>query len=347
MKPNILLITLLGLFILNCANDVASVSPNKNPVDNNPDLGGGDINSDPLLDPTDNPSDSSAGSKTYRSDFIFNKSTSTLNQSVEMDANFIGYFLSPGGKVMSGQNDIEAIDDYIIELMFPGNAAFGSSDHTGPGLYGTHIESDLAGTKFKYGTYRARFKTPTCLQPAPGVITGLFTYFNDGADYNQNGIIDNSEIDIEITCAEPANLYLTVWTDYADDESFHKKTRKIYLQTGKYDETKPGGEGSYGLGQKGTLPFSFPAIDSSKEYIEMEMIWDENYVEYFIIYQSQKYSLWKMSELASIPHNASYYMMNVWHNANHWHNDLPADYPGSDVTLKVDWFEYMPANLNE
>jgi beta-glucanase (GH16 family) len=70
-------------------------------------------------------------------------------------------------------------------------------------------------SRYKYGTYWTRVKTANCsAQPKAGVVTGIFTYFNDGADRNGNGLPDNNEIDFEWLGAKSEVVYLTIWTDY-------------------------------------------------------------------------------------------------------------------------------------
>src|SRR5512145_3297877 len=88
--------------------------------------------------------------------------------------------------------------------------------------------------RFGFGTFASRLRTADCAgQSNAGVVTGLFTYFNDGKDTTGDGLPDNSEIDFEWLCAEPETIYLTMWTHYRDTDAKHKRVaRKINLRTG-------------------------------------------------------------------------------------------------------------------
>src|SRR5258706_13594148 len=55
---------------------------------------------------------------------------------------------------------------------------------------------------YQYGSFSTRLKAANCSgQPLAGVVTGYFPYFDDGTDYDGDGIPDNSEIDFEWLCA--------------------------------------------------------------------------------------------------------------------------------------------------
>src|SRR5512145_642649 len=88
--------------------------------------------------------------------------------------------------------------------------------------------------RFGFGTFASRLRTADCAgQSNAGVVTGLFTYFNDGKDTTGDGLPDNSEIDFEWLCAEPETIYLTIWTDYRDNDNAQKRVgRAINLATG-------------------------------------------------------------------------------------------------------------------
>jgi len=305
----------------------------ENPLDNTPK----DTNTD-----TNSHSTPSPATKHFRSDFTEFKQTLAIKKSVTIDDLFYAYYLSPLGNVISGIKNDEAADNYVAQLIFPGSTQQKSGDRVGPGAYGTHLESDFGGELYHYGIYRIRFQGPTCSQNNEGVIGGLFTYLNDGKDHNQNGITDNSELDIEIACNEPYALYLSIWTDYTDDNTFVKNTRKIYLDTGKFDQTKTGNESKYGLGLKGTLPFQFPGIDLRKKFHTIELIWKPNSVEFNWLVDDQVYQLWKFTNTQMIPQLKSYFMMNIWHSGSLWSNDQIAEYPDSDAILSIDFFDYTP-----
>lgn len=260
-----------------------------------------------------------------------------------MDTNFFGYVKLSGASVAAGVANTAASDGKTAKLTFPGDPALGSSNRAGPGSYGTHLESEQGGKLFKYGTYRARVKAAACATSDEGVVTGVFTYQNDGTDLNANGINDNSELDIEVLCAEPTVIYMTIWTDYTDDNHFQKTTRKINLVTGKYSQTTAGKEGEWGLGTKGTMSFTLPDLNFTTQFVEMGFTWKADSVRYFLVKDGVEYELWSFTDASRklIPQNPGAFMVNLWHNSSHWHNDLPADYPTTEVNIEVDWFKYF------
>lgn len=250
---------------------------------------------------------------------------------------FFGYSLIPGGNFNLSMSHPEALDQKAAELLFPGHPEYSAYDYAGP-LRGVHLESNQ---DFSYGTFQMRIKSSSCpLSLDEGVVYGLFTYWHGGGDENGNGIEDNSEIDIEILCAEPEVLYLTIWTDYSDEASFLKVTRKINLKTGHFWQTTPGQEGSWGLGSQGNLPFSFSDFTSTDQWLDLGFSWNPQIVQYFLYRNNQKYILWNYSNPSHIPTHPARFLMNVWHNAEHWHNDQPADFPNQNATLHVDQFSY-------
>lgn len=261
----------------------------------------------------------------------------TSQEATLLDALFLGYVGVSGAFVLSGMYDLAASDSWFAGLTFPGAPELGPQDRAGPGQYGTHLKTHQ---KYHYGKYTIRFRAAACASADEGVVTGLFTYRNDGQDQNQNGLVDNDEIDIEVLCAEPHTLYLTIWTDY-QESGFIKHTRKINLVTGQYWQTKPGEQGNYGLGDTGQLDWSLPQIDLTKQFVTLGFVWSKHEVGYFIINEGKSLELWKMAQPLFIPQRESYFMINVWHNAQHWHNDLAADYPSQAVSARVDWFSYQ------
>ncbi|MBI2335763.1 MAG: glycoside hydrolase family 16 protein [Deltaproteobacteria bacterium] len=247
------------------------------------------------------------------------------------DLYFFGYALSPGGAGTIGLFDNEAEDDRMAQLLLPANTPL-----SGPGG-SSQLESYKKN--YLYGTYVARFKPGSCASLKEGVVSAFFTYYNDGKDYNKNGLVDNSEIDIEILCAEPSTIYMTLWTDYSDDENFLKTTRKLNLKTGEILQTTLGQESKWGLNTKLKWNDDFPDINLFQNYLIFGFTWQPTYVRYFMVVQDQEYELWKYQNKKFIPQIPAYVMFNVWHNATHWHNDLPASKPNQPVKYNVDWFK--------
>src|SRR5690349_10670363 len=139
-------------------------------------------------------------------------------------------FLPNGGStITSNVADAAASDGKIVQLNLPAFPA--SSPNGGPNLQSTDV--------FTYGTYEARFKTADCSsQPNSGVITGFFTYLNDGTDQDGNGVKDNIEIDFEWLCAEPNVMWMTMWTDFQESPLAMKRVyRELDLSTGQIRRT--------------------------------------------------------------------------------------------------------------
>lgn len=203
--------------------------------------------------------------------------------------------------------------------------------------------------RYLYGTFSAQAKTASCAaQPKAGVVTGIFTYFNDGTDHNGNGMTDNSEIDFEVLCAEPDVIYLTIWTDYRDSDAAHKRVgRGINLRTGQilytcYFEAF-GWANCQPLSGAEASPPSVPAVagfNSSTGFYEYGFTWTATGVTYWILVNGTKITLWDYRGPSQrIPHLSAYYLHNVWHT-NGWSsiNDPTAvEQPRSAMSAWIDW----------
>ena len=251
-----------------------------------------------------------------------------------LDELFFGYVLNEGGSVQFKVKDFLADDDWIVKMMLPAGLS-----KPGPGG-SSQLES--FSKAFHYGTYAARFKPGSCASTQEGVVSAFFTYYNDGKDYNGNGMVDNSEIDIEILCAEPTVVYLTLWTDYSDDENFRKTTRKINFATGEIKQTTLGQEGQWGLNTKlKSSSLLLPGLNLFSNYRLLGFTWTASSVRFFLNHQGKEIELWNYKNSKNIPQHPAYMMFNVWHNAYHWHNDEPAASPAKNVLMNVDWFQYF------
>lgn len=207
---------------------------------------------------------------------------------------------------------------------------------------------------FHYGTYTTRLKTADCSkQPSAGVVSGFFTYFNDGVtDINRNGIPDNSEIDIEWLCAKPHEIYLTMWTDYRDADAAQKRVmRYIDLKAGTIKRTcyfeAFGFANCKDLSGNESKPATIPAVPDyapHKQYYEYGFAWSATRVVWWIVLPNgQKITLWDYEGPASrIPANPAQYMTNIWHS-NSW---TPPDLaranqrPRTNISQFVDWTKF-------
>jgi hypothetical protein len=204
---------------------------------------------------------------------------------------------------------------------------------------------------FQYGTYTTRLKTADCSgQASAGVVSGFFTYFNDGVtDVNDNGVPDNSEIDIEWLCAKPQEIYLTMWTDYRDSDAAQKRVmRYIDLSTGTIKRTcyfeAFGFSNCQDLSGKEALPTTIPAMPDyqpHKQYYEYGFTWSATRVVWWIVgANGQKIILWDYQGPASrIPTNPAQYMTNIWHSPGWTPPDMPSakQAPRKTISQFVDW----------
>lgn len=88
--------------------------------------------------------------------------------------------------------------------------------------------------RYFHGHYSAIMKTADCSsQPNTGLNTGYFVFFNNKTDTNQNGMIDNSEIDFEFLCGDPSLVYLSVYSDFENHDVLYKTNRLVNIRTGK------------------------------------------------------------------------------------------------------------------
>ncbi|CAK9250145.1 unnamed protein product [Sphagnum jensenii] len=211
---------------------------------------------------------------------------------------FTVYANAKQGMAKSGNADKDAHDGWSLKLTLSPNARRGVSG------------SPAAKTKsrYKYGTYWARAKTANCSgQAKAGVVTGIFTYFNDGADRNGNGLPDNNEIDFEWLCAEPEVVYLTIWTDYreSDPAKFRNVHRTINIKIGKvlmecYRE-RFGWCSSVGkpLSKSERRPTKIKAIsnyDSSARYYDYGITFEANRVHFMIVANGVTHTLWTIGD---------------------------------------------------
>ena len=261
--------------------------------------------------------------------------------------------LQTDGSITFGVADVKATDQSVVKIVLPGIPALGPNDASSPS-YANQISTKQL---LSFGTYRTRVKAASC-QPNEEVVTGVFTYSygadlngdgvidaqEESADTNKNGINDNNEIDIEILCGTPNYLWMTIWTDYTDDTHLQKVTRRIDLATSKIKQTTPGQEETYGTNSviNETIPgLPIPGFDFTSNFYEMGFDWQPDHVRYFIVVNGQEITLWNFAQKNFIPQNSAHFMLNVWHDNEHWvGSGDPADYPNQDATLEADWFQY-------
>lgn len=190
----------------------------------------------------------------------------------------------------------------------------------GPGR-GVEITSN--DRTYRYGTYGTRIRTADCTgQGRLGVVTGTFTYSSNHADENGNGLPDNDEIDIEVLCAQPNVVWLTIWTDYdGATNAVRKISRAIDMRTGKVLHNcymnQLGGPCQPELpGENSPASVTpVPDFNSSTQFRTFMFDWQPDSVTFWgYDNNGNKNVLWEYRGPASrIPDKPSAFMQNVWH----------------------------------
>ena len=255
-------------------------------------------------------------------------------QFVASDADRFYAFSENGGGVTFGADDDLAEDGNVAEILFHGDPSLGPDDALSPG-YATEIGTDEA---FSYGEFRARVQLARCAA-GEELVNGVFTYFNDGGDHDGDGLTDNSEIDIEILCSDPSMISLTIWTEYdsdADGGNVHV-TREIDAATGDYWDSLNYTTDLGGGNDPGLVLAGFPDPDA---FYEMGFDWAPDSVRYFIVFGGEEITLWTWDDPAYIPSLPAPFLFNVWHSADWWNDEAPADYPANDAAMRADWLRY-------
>jgi beta-glucanase (GH16 family) len=229
-----------------------------------------------------------------------------------------------GSGAAGGQSHDDALDGKALTLTIPADA--GSS----PGN-AAEVESRAS---YRYGSFSSRVRTADCAQQrSTGAVTGIFTYGNDGRDHDGDGITDNSEIDVEILCARPDVLNLTIWTDY--DEAGHAQqrvSRVIDLSAGKILSTcyLTSFDGPCSpLSGAQNRPSAVPAVagfDSSASYHDYRIDWTAERVVFTVTDGTAKpITLWDYEGPSTrIPQQSSRYLLNLWHTDDWTPNGSPS-----------------------
>jgi hypothetical protein len=245
--------------------------------------------------------------------------------------------LQPGATVELGVAADGADDGQVARIVFRGNPGRGTHDHVGPG-FASELATERAD--FHFGTYRMRARLAACA-PGEEVVNGLFTYFNDGTDRDDDGLADNSEIDLEILCGTPGVLFMSVWTEYSfQPEEFRKWTRVIDFTRGDIWESPSDRE--HGLVFVRHDPsLVLPELLLPDRFVELGFEWRADRVRYFAVVDGAERTLAELTDAARVPQLPAALMFNVWHPAEHWFGGgAPPDYPAHDATLLVDWARY-------
>jgi beta-glucanase (GH16 family) len=243
-----------------------------------------------------------------------------------------------GSTVSGGQSQSDAADGKALALTIPAGAG-ASPDNS------AEVESKAS---YLYGSFSSRVRTADCgRQPNTGAVTGIFTYGNDGRDHDGDGITDNSEIDVEILCARPDVLNLTIWTDFDDASNAQQRvSRVIDLKAGKILSTcyLTSFDGPCNaLSGAESKPSGVPAVagfDSSAAYHDYRIDWTADRVVFTATDGTGKpITLWDYEGPSTrIPHRSSQYLLNLWHTNDWTPNGSPSAVrpPDSALTAFVD-----------
>jgi hypothetical protein len=242
----------------------------------------------------------------------------------------------PDGAAEVGVAAVGSEDDRVGRLRVHGDPALGPTDRIGP-AFASEIGTERT---FGYGELRARVRLARCA-PSEDLVNGIFLYKNDGVDHDGNGITDNAEIDIEILCATPTSILMSVWTDY-DGRSgrFRRWSRGVDLATGAISESPSDHE--YGLVPVGRDPSlvrrGFPAADT---FYEVSIAWRADGARFTIVIDDEELVLWDLRSGAYVPSAPMNVLFNLWKPEGHWFPPVgPADYPAADGVLEIDWVRY-------
>jgi hypothetical protein len=206
----------------------------------------------------------------------------------------------------------------------------------GPGAHAIEVVRD--GGAQLFGRYEFDVQFPTC-SADEDLVSGLFTYFNDGSDEDEDGIGDNSEIDIEHLCGQPQFLWMTVWTDYEDCPSLdvRRTSRVINMRTGAYDETPHGSSSWDDMAPAGTLQdIAIEGFPVPGTYYTLGFEWTGQSVRYFLVDDGIEKDLFVVSGVDYVPQRPAQLLLNLWHPATHWYGGGDADFPAGDASLLLD-----------
>lgn len=237
-----------------------------------------------------------------------------------------------GGSTTFGAANASASDNAVAELVFKGNSSLGPSDKLSPD-YATEIGTNQS---FQYGTYRTRVQLARCA-PTEELVNGIFTYFNDGKDHDGDGLVDNSEIDIEILCSDPSIISLTIWSQYTSDTAKKGVSRVIRTKTGNYEDSI---NDQTVTGSGNRSEFKIAGFPDANAFYEMGFEWHADRVRYFLVVGEVEVTLWTFTDPTYIPSLPAAFLFNVWHSSDWWDSRGTADYPASDAVMRVDWFRY-------
>lgn len=248
--------------------------------------------------------------------------------------------LVPGASAGAGLAAAAARDGYLAELHFPGHSEYTAGDRVG-----AQFATQLATReRFHFGTYRTRLSFGSCAA-GEDTVQAFLGYFNDGSDYDGDGIVDDLEIDLQVLCGSPRYLYLTVFTD--DEEPpqgtrFRKLSHIVDFTTGDSFETPNSNSSAY-LPSDSDPQLLAPNLLVPDALYELGFEWHEDSIRFFLVLNGSERDLWTLTGKGRVPQLPVRITYNLWHPDTHWYpSDGAADFPAKDVVMRVDWLSFEP-----
>jgi len=246
----------------------------------------------------------------------------------------------PGATIAFGATNSAAADNAVVELRLPGVPGAGPDTDPGP-----DVATQIATRRFlHFGMFRTRVSFASCA-PTEEVASAVFAFFNDGADANANGIVDNPEIDFQVLCGTPTFVVLTCWSDFEPatataPERFIKRSHAVDLSTGDSYDTVSDSDNAFARTATGSGLVD-PGFPDPNGFYEVGFDWQPSSVRFFIMKQGREITLWTVADSKVIPQVPLQFMLNLWHPAEHWiPARSPANYPAHDAVLRADSAAY-------
>jgi hypothetical protein len=284
----------------------------------------GVVGSEPLATTPDSGApDSGPKVLTYRTDF-------------DVPSDWLPHNGLPGASIDFGVPITGATDPSTAELRFPGHPEYAATQNAGADYKNlTQIESPQT---FGFGTYRTHVQFGGC-QASEDAVNAALGYFDDGTDLDQDGITDHLEIDFQVLCGTPRELFLTVFTEF-DATQFRKLSHVIDFSTGDVSDT-PSAQ-SDAFTKTNTDPsLVHPELFAADTFYEVGFEWHSTSLRFFMLIGGTERTLWTLTDSAHIPQHPVSFLYNLWHPAAHWYPaTTPAAFPANDVVMHIDWFEY-------
>jgi len=274
--------------------------------------------------------DAAAAASVFESEFVTNGGLWSVETAL------------PRASVNFGQSNGNARDGNVAELLFPGDATLTATDNVGP----DYVTQIATLDRFGFGTLRTRVDFGGC-SGTEEVVQAVLGYFSDGADHNGNGIADDIEIDLQITCSTPHFAYLSVFTDFQatpSGDQFRKLSHIVDFSTGtEYDTPSDSSDTFVVTGTNANL--ARPNLMTTGVFYEVGYEWHKGSVRFFLVDGSEELTLWTLADASHVPELPVYLMYNLWHPSSHWFPTTGnADFPANDVVMQVDWTRFEPSD---